>query len=175
MLCAAPSRYPLKNLSKIIPPVYVASLQNTTKTCMLQQDLFAMCVEIMQNHSTLDFFGFSGTSLNTNHPSAAAATAATHVDHKSQLERDYQKHSNKSAVFLELPLEASGIFCSWNATGTSTAHLTSIHQRPSHQHWTKQYCPHGKEQCLNSVVLPEYLGLFLIKYSRAPLCHQFQY
>lgn len=51
-----------------------------------------MCVEIIQNHSTLDFFGFSWNSHNSIHLSAAVATAAIHMDHQSQLDRDYQKH-----------------------------------------------------------------------------------
>lgn len=89
--------------------------------------VFTTCVESMQNHSTSVFFGISRTSRNTNHHSAAVARATTHTDHKtSQLEGDYQKHSSKSAALLEVPLEVDGIFCSWNATGTSAAHLQHI-------------------------------------------------
>lgn len=90
--------------------------------------VFTTCVESTQNHSALVFFGISRTSHNTNHHSAAVATATTRADHKRrQLERDYQKHSNESAVLLEVPLEVNGIFCSWNMTDTSREHHSSIH------------------------------------------------
>lgn len=75
--------------------------------------VFTTCVERMQNQSASVFFGISRTSYNTNHRSAAVATAPSHADHKRwQLEGDYQKHPSKSAALLEVPLEVTGKFSS---------------------------------------------------------------
>lgn len=75
--------------------------------------IFTTYVDRMQNQSASVLFGISRTSYNTNHRSAAVATATSHVEHKRrQLEGGYQKHPNKSAALLEVLLEVSGKFSS---------------------------------------------------------------
>lgn len=113
----------IKSFPQYMPFLCRTSQKSACCSKNLGQGLvFTTGTENVQNHNALVFFRISRTSHNTNHPSAAVATATTRVDHKKcQLEGDYKKHSNKSAALIEVPLEVNGLFCSWNATGSSTA------------------------------------------------------
>jgi len=160
----------------ILLRIWINSFQYTPFLCRTSQKsgccskilgqgmVFTTCVESMQNHSALVFCRISRTSHNTNNHPAAVATATTHVDHKrSQQEEDYQKHSHKFVALLKAPLEVKGIFY-FCISETQQAHPQWI--TPASMRHLPTSTDQSTEQWINSMVLPEYLGLFLIKHKK---------